>query len=215
MILNEVEFDIAREFINIGLAKAADSMSIFVKDKIWIRSFGVQLQQLQEITQISEKDGELLVVLKTELQGDVGGVCFLIFNTDDVKKISEVSLPKSVLEDPVKAKEMTKAFLMELDNIVSAAVVTQFANILTLKVHGGIPAYSEYSSHEIDDELRKEISQGSSLLFARVNLGVEGTSLSPEFIWVLDEEFVLKVRSFIAEKDNQSIVEAMMGQSDQ
>ncbi len=209
MILNDLEFDVAKEFVNIGLAKAADSMSFFVRDKILITGYDVQLRKLNDIKYLTKKKGEDIVVLTTELRGEMGGVCFLVFDQEDTKTLCDVALPPSVKEDPIKAKEMSKAFLMELDNIVSAAVVTQFSNMLSSDIHGYVPIYNEYSEGVIEKELRDQIKMDSHLLYVKVNLILEEKSLSPEFIWALDEKFIEGVRAFVLDDKNASVIAKM------
>lgn len=197
MKLSEIEFDAAKELINIGLAKAADSMSFFVKGQIMLKGLDFAIKELTTIEKLSQKQGEFIHVLATELKGDMTGSCFLILDDTDVKTLMKEGLSPSVQDDPIKAKAMGIAFLTELDNIITAAVVTQFADMLDMKLHGYVPTYHKYKQDELEESLRNKIKLDNYLLYFKVNLIVSHGALSPEFVWTLDQNFVNKVVALI------------------
>ena len=52
MELNNLELDLAEKIINIGLAKASDSMAFFTKEKVLVNSLEVTLKELATINSL-------------------------------------------------------------------------------------------------------------------------------------------------------------------
>ena len=53
MNLNKEELDIAKEVVNVGLGKAADSMAFFTKEKVLIRSLNFDVKSTNSIQSLS------------------------------------------------------------------------------------------------------------------------------------------------------------------
>lgn len=198
--LSKVELDITKELVNIGLAKAADSLSFFVKSKVMLKGLNLFVKQLSEIDQLSNKKGEQIHMLSTQLKGETEGVCFLILDNTDVKKLMSEAIPTTDLNSE-QGIEMKKAFLLELDNIISAAVVTQFSNILGKKMHGHVPRYEAIEESKLDNRLRSLIELDSHLLYFKVNFVTNNNELNPEFIWALDQSFIHGVKEFASSEN--------------
>ena len=88
MKLQDLELDIAKEVLNVGLGKAADSIAFFTHDKVVIRSLDLQIKEPHKVIyDISNKrEDESLYVLSTELLGEMRGVCYLIFSEEEVNR---------------------------------------------------------------------------------------------------------------------------------
>ncbi len=192
---DETELESAKKLINIGLEKAADSMTFFTKDEVSIRSTDVQIKPIVLLNKlINKEDNQQLVILTTEKMGDVGGVCYLIFSEAEVKIIQEKSLPKSILEDPEKLAVMGDAILQEMDNIIVASVVTELANALDTKMFGNVPNISRTLSsefYEIFDLARKN---SNYFLYFKSDIQTKGVDINPDFIWLLDDVFLQRIK---------------------
>jgi hypothetical protein len=126
MELNNFELELAEKIINIGLAKASDSMAFFTKEKVLLNSLEVTLKEMSVIESFSQKDqGDQIAILSTELIGELTGICFLIFSEMDCQKIEEVCLPEQFRSAVMNSTEMLDALLLEMDNIIAASVITQ------------------------------------------------------------------------------------------
>lgn len=196
-----IEEDIAKEIINIGLGKAADSMAFFTREKVFIRTIDLQILQAGQIDKIEhkgvDKDDQQRFVLTTQVEGELGGVCYLIFTGDEVKRLHQKSLPESILNDPDKLKVMGDAILLEMDNIISASVITQLSNFFNYKMHGGVPSLNKMKKEELNSFLIEPQKRFSRCIYFHSEFSTGDLDVNPEFIWFLDEQFFTGVKTVI------------------
>lgn len=130
------------------------------------------------------------IVLVTEIIGDARGQSFLFWPEDESELVS-MFLLKNLRENP--STELKEAILKELDNVLTAAAITTFSNLSSLKIYGDVPTLMRLSGKELQDWLLKEVKYPSAhrpLVETVVRYSVQGLPVSPSFAWVLDEEFV-------------------------
>ena len=189
--MNELENDIANEIVNIGLAKAADSMAFFTKEKVLIRGLNLQKIKLDDLNSVLTYDNnDLQFVLTTELKGALKGICYLIFSESDVEKILKVSLPASILNDPAKLKVMADAILLEMDNIIVASVVTQFSNFFNYKMYGDVPKLHKSNNEDLKKLVISENPGSEYFMYFKAEMHSSVIDVTPEFIWMLDDKFL-------------------------
>ena len=198
--LNHIETDVAKEIINIGLGKAADSLSFFSQQKVIIRSSELMLKNTSEAQNLSNKKGENIHVLTTDIIGELSGVCFLIFNEKEVNKLLKISLPASILEDEEQKLVMSDAILKEADNIISASVITQFSNLLKFSIHGGIPEMDVMSEEKVMPFLLSRATNSKYFLQISAQFHTEEVDFSPEFVWFLDSKFIEGIKQFVKDE---------------
>ncbi len=203
MGLNRIEEDIAKEIINIGLGKAADSMAFFTQDKVFIRTKDLRICETGDIANINHDGGnsDERFILTTKVIGELEGACFLIFTADEVEKLLNKALPKSVLEDDTKKAMMGDAILLELDNIISASVITQFSNFFKYKMHGDVPQLNRVTKDGVNDLLLNDAGGYSSFIYFHSEFSTGEMDINPEFIWFLDAPFFTGVQAVM--KDDQ------------
>ena len=207
MELNNLELDLAEKIINIGLAKASDSMAFFTKEKVLLNSLEVTLKELATINSFSEKhNDENIAILSTELIGELTGICFLIFSEADCKKIEEVCLPEQFRSDVINSTEMLDALLLEMDNIIAASVITQFSNIFKFKVHGGVPGIKRIKVSELTPTVKNMSKNPSYMLYFKSNFNTYSMNINPEFVWLLDDNFINGVKKIASD---QSAIESL------
>lgn len=200
--LNTSELDVAHEVLNIGLTKSGDSLSYFTKQKVFIQSIDFDKNNLSQIEPLIQniQKGEL-TLLTTELKGELKGNCFLIFEEKEVEELLNVALPKSILDKPKMKLEMGEAILKELDNIVSASMITQLSNLLNCHVYGDVPQLdiikTEHLHSVITDKTKFEY-----LFCFKTDFKVQNLELKPTFIWGLDARFLDGIKR-IAKNDRE------------
>lgn len=196
MDYSTIELDIAKEIINVGLGKAADSFSFFTFDKVIIRGLDFKFKNLEKINDISNKSEiETLYVLSTEILGELKGVCYLILSENEVNKLHEVCLPTSIRNNPEALKEMGDAVLLEMDNIIVASVVTQFSNFFNYKMYGDVPKLSKTIYKGFEQIVSSANRCSNYFLYFKTEFLSSGLQLNPEFIWLLDEKYYEGVKN--------------------
>ena len=149
--LSPQEIDVARDIISQGLVKAAESLSFFMNETISLQEFEDENQFSIPHLEISKKGQSNIQLLITKVIGDLKGVCCLIFSEEEANQLRSSALPPEILESPEMMAEMSDGILLEVDNIISASVITQFSNILKVKIHGGVPALKKVNSEELEN----------------------------------------------------------------
>tara|TARA_B100000809_G_scaffold266898_1_gene332700 strand:- start:875 stop:1510 length:636 start_codon:yes stop_codon:yes gene_type:complete len=207
MNLNKEELDIAKEVVNVGLGKAADSMAFFTKEKVLIRSLNFDVKSTNSIEHLSQKKtDELLYVLKTEIKGELGGICFLVFSEKEVNELVKIALPKSILDDKDKLAVMTDAILLEMDNIIVASVVTQFSNLFNFEMYGDVPSLTKTVLNGFTQIVESTNKTSKYVLYFKSEFNTSGIDINPEFIWLLDEKYIEGVKVLSQDK---GIIEKM------
>lgn len=207
MQFDKIEEDLAKEIINIGLAKAADSLSFFTHEKVFIRSMDLHFQKLSDLDPLTHKKGDDTHVLITEIRGEMLGVCFLIFNKEEAESLCDISLPESVKKDSEKKKMMSEATLKEVDNIITAAVVTQFSNLLGVDIHGYVPILEVIHADKVKEAVFSHAKELDYVLNFTATFVSDHIDVAPEFLWILDTEFVDRVRHIIQDEEVMKKIE--------
>lgn len=207
--LNRVELDITREIVNIGLSKSADSLSFFIKEKTFIKLIDLKINSVDCKFVSLKNDSNKCYLLTTEIIGDLKGKAFLIFNEAEVEKIINSNLPESVKNNPVEKANMTNAFLLEIDNIITASVITQFANILQCKIYGGVPSLNVLSHKELNDYFEKNDSGKYNAIYFNSKFMTKHMDIDPEFIWYLDDKFFNGVKGLISDESKLKLIRSL------
>lgn len=201
--LNIGELDLAKEIINIALAKAADSLSFFIKNKkILLKVCSVSFEKYTEASNVCTKQAPSVIVLKTEIKGNLNGNCYLFFSEEEQEKITSIVSPGIENLSSEAKTEMEKAILMEIDNIVTASVVTQFSNLLNLKIYGYIPLYHKLKADELIDFIKNDNKDFKSILKIKTELYDSEFDINPEFVWFINHEIFVNCIKGMAPKSN-------------
>lgn len=195
--IEETEFGVAKDIINQGLKKAAETFSFFMKEPMVHKATDFSLDfDLSEIKEIFPEKEDLFV-LTTELRGEFTGICFLVLRKEEADALAHISFNESLRKDQEKYEKMKEALLLEVDNIISATVVTQFANILDYHVFGDVPKLAKLDKEELSLLINSKLTSDRILLFCTTGFKSHSSSFRPEFFWILDSEFVVAVKKYI------------------
>lgn len=136
--VTELERDVIKEILNIGLARAADSFAAIAKDKVLLKVPDIQLIEVKELLQLVAKYESTHFIIQSDIKGDFNGATLMLFSDDHIKRLSEVCLSMiDVQKGEVTA--MQESLLLEISNIITGALVTQLANILKSNIYGSPP----------------------------------------------------------------------------
>jgi len=134
-------------------------------------------------------------LLRTELMGELQGVCHLIFTEEEVEKINLACLPQDLAKkSPQEYNLLRHGFITEIDNMVSAAVITQFSNFLQMSMYGNVPSLHIMPAKEVTEYLDMEASKFDSIVHFKAIFEGEELSISPDFTWMVHDKFLSKIR---------------------
>ncbi|MEM7549440.1 MAG: hypothetical protein AAF363_07195 [Bacteroidota bacterium] len=194
----------ARQIIEKGYAKAVKSLSNIsgkyfklIDPEI---TFGLSLTDLPLI----ENEQKEFILLTTDIIGQFRGRSYLMLSEEESDKIVEACYPD--LDHDIQNHEIRESILLELDNILSASVIAEFANFLGVQVYGDVPQIMKTNNAELKEMMKNDFKndRDHEYIFAisntRFSLEPEELSLSPQFVWKLTREFLDAVKKFSTEK---------------
>jgi len=165
-----------------GFERAARSFSSLINRKVKItKCQSVLIQSSKNHAALAEESGQLYVLV-TQIIGDISGKSFLIFNEVESEEVFKaMNLKKS-------SSAMNEAFLLEIDNIISASVIAELSMSLDLEVYGDVPELNRMPATELNSFILAETGDDnhSSLIFCNATFQFdERDSIHPQFIWNL------------------------------
>jgi chemotaxis protein CheY-P-specific phosphatase CheC len=196
--LNQQEMQAARNIISAGLVKAAESLSFFMNETITLNEFDQEDSLSVNAIEIEKKNQSNIHLMITKVIGELNGVCCLIFSEEEANQLRNTALPPEVLNSPEMMAEMSDGIMLEVDNIISASVITQFSNLLKVKIYGGVPALRKVDSTELEKYLQEEINNEMYLVSFKTKFKSSHVSFAPEFIWLFDNTFVESIKNYSA-----------------
>lgn len=195
---NQKEMQAARNIISAGLVKAAESLSFFMNETITLNEFDQEESLSVNAIEIEKKNQSNIHLMITKVIGELNGVCCLIFSEEEADQLRNTALPPEVLNSPEMMAEMSDGIMLEVDNIISASVITQFSNLLKVKIYGGVPALRKVDSTELEKYLQEEINNQMYLVSFKTKFKSSHVSFAPEFIWLFDNTFVESIKNYSA-----------------
>lgn len=151
--MNDLERDIIREILNIGLARAADSFAAIAQERVLLEVPSLELVRASDILKLISSYQSSHVAIQSDIKGDFNGTTLMFFSGLHVQRLSKVCLRMNVGEE-LNINEMQESLLLEISNIITGALVTQLANILKAKIYGAPPRTAKDDvSHSLDSLL--------------------------------------------------------------
>ncbi|WP_038032885.1 chemotaxis protein CheC [Thermonema rossianum] len=203
--LTPYEFDITRELFSIALANAADAFSKYAGEKVMIKDYSIEIfDKEQQDETIKRLQDEHFYTLTTEIKGALHGKTYLLFQHEEIKKVFQIFAqpPVSIVEKEGEITDIQKDILLELDNIISAAVVTQVANFTDLFIYGDIPRFSYLPAQQLSEQFKADFATFGHVLNIRTQLQSYNTNLNPLFICFMDDDFLNTMKQMIKAKGN-------------
>jgi len=138
--ISDLEKDIIKEILNIGLARAADSFASISRERVLLKVPDMELVSAAEVMGNLMKFEQTHEIIQSDIKGDFNGTTLMVFSSRHIDKLSEVCLNmqsnyKNALND------MQESLLLEISNIITGAFVTQMANILKANIYGSPPSH--------------------------------------------------------------------------
>jgi chemotaxis protein CheC len=136
--MTDLERDIIREILNIGLARAADSFAIIAQERVLLEVPNIDLLMSDDILRKVREYQSRHVPIQSDIRGDFNGTTLMFFSGQHVQRLSRVCLRMQIPES-LDVNELQESLLLEISNIITGALVTQLANILKANIYGAPP----------------------------------------------------------------------------
>jgi chemotaxis protein CheC len=206
--VTDLEKDIIKEIINIGLARAADSFAVIAKDKVLLKVPDIQIIDVKELIDLVKKYQDTHNIIQSEIKGDFNGATLMLFSDEHIKRLTEVCLGTLNVKKG-EVSEMQESLLLEISNIITGALVTQLANILKTNIYGSPP---KAPKNNIADSLKDILVQHplfQPLVFTVITRFTQNSrSVELPLLLFFDTKTLIKIltiiRSFELGKNNFS-----------
>ena len=136
--MTDLERDIIREILNIGLARAADSFAVIAQERVLLEVPNIDLLMSDDILHRVRDYQSRHVPIQSDIRGDFNGTTLMFFSGQHVQRLSRVCLRLTTVET-LDLNELQESLLLEISNIITGALVTQLANILKANIYGAPP----------------------------------------------------------------------------
>jgi chemotaxis protein CheC len=204
--ITDVEKDIIKEILNIGLAKAADSFAIIARQDVILNVPSVQVTDANELSGILGKSRHSDSVIKSVIVGDLKGKTYIVFTEDQANRLATACFG-SEARFQGNFNFMKRSLLLETSNILTGSILTQLANILDKKVYGKIPTLVPYSRRRDPDEYLEELDTTKQFVMTVVTKFTNmGTQIELPLMVVFElssvNDIVKKIRQELELKNN-------------
>jgi len=176
-----------------GYVNAASSLSKMTKDKVFFHNFHHSMHKLSgdgilDLNSFSRNGTNFLVT--TEIFGDVTGKSYLLLSQHDF----------DLLTNNIRGSNgniLKEEYIKELDNILSAAVITKLSNDLKLKMYGDIPMLETRMEGSVEDTIFNDFKgQTEEIYVNSIFFSFDGHSnISPFFIWVMSSSILSTIET--------------------
>jgi len=195
-ILNTQEQQIAQEIIAAGYQNAAQSFSGIAQQQVSIRTSTLKVTDEHQLLKL-DKSGKLTLVT-TRIMGETSGKSYFLLNEEECEAIFTTCLSPGNKDE--SRRMMEEAIIKEIDNIISAAVITEFSNRLQVSIFGDVPALYDGPDHSILKLIQADFTNTSGqdyYLFTNTYFVFENdTTLQPQFFWRLPLDFLLRIKAY-------------------
>ncbi len=174
-----------------GYEHAANSFSSITGGRVSVNHDSLEIGLCKDHKYLLKQLSHLhdLTAVKTAIIGDMKGASYLVLSPEEKEIIAQMSL--TVFGDPRFVSDVDEsAVLMEIDNIISAAVITELSNALAVNIYGDVPKMMNFKNiHRFHDHLNEGKNEHYLLSYATFNFQCLD-EIRPTFIWEIDKQIV-------------------------
>jgi chemotaxis protein CheC len=138
--INEDEQDALKELFNIGIGRAADSLSAMVKEEVLLSVPHLAIiSRQQAIRLIVERATDNITAIKQQFSGFFGGTALLVY-----PETSSLELVRTLIGENIPLESLTELeqeSLLEVGNIILNACLGSFANMIDMELNFELPEF--------------------------------------------------------------------------
>jgi chemotaxis protein CheC len=132
VVINELEKDVLREIINIGLARAADSFANFSNEMVLLDVPDVKIIETKVFPEIVGEYNSLYTVIRSGIRGDLNGKTFMLYSDDHIDRIALYCLDCD--EEDENYDQQVEELLKKISFVITKALCSQLEGILKLSL---------------------------------------------------------------------------------
>lgn len=180
VVFSSYQQDRLQDLWNKGLRNAADAFSRLTGVNVVATKVKLTLADTHSSIVPYAKNSDDLIVLATRVIGDVGGKSFLVFDANDVAVLQRRNPFDKFRDNEI----LNEALFKEIDNILSAAVITVMSDGLGANIYGDVPEFGNYSSSQANKIMSEYKPNGEFSIVGHSSFTLnEAPHFAPQFIW--------------------------------
>lgn len=187
---------IAEDLLKAGYTHAAQSLATLLNQPVAVELISFALSEIGTIDAIYYPEGTATLI-QTDIIGEVGGRSYLLLSEAECIALRDRCLPAKGTA-PRRAG-LDEALLKEIDNILSAAMITKFSEVLALRIFGGVPHLFTLSAAAAKKKVKADLAcpaDGGHLVTSARFLLEDAPSVQPQFFWQLPSDFLQKLEEY-------------------
>lgn len=185
------------DLIKAGYAHAAQAFSALVHQPVSFVVTSCAILKAGGVNAISYPSDDATLVL-TDIIGEKGGRSYLLLSELECNALQDLCIPAT---DPARQRaDLQEALLMEIDNILSAAMITKFSEALGIRIFGGIPQLISLPAEALRESIEADFAREEEdyCLVTSARFTLETTmAVQPQFFWRLSPGFLRHVEKYI------------------
>lgn len=173
---------------NTGYVNATASLRTLTKDKVYFNNFYFGFYRADAVLLANQSlffrnDSSLLIT--TDVFGDLSGKSYLLISENEFD-----TLTREIRQSEDPEIDLKMEYAKELDNILSASVITALANQLQLRIYGDIPVVVGKVNGNMDEIIQEDFrAYPDEIYVTAVYFSFEDKpALTPFFIWVVNSK---------------------------
>jgi chemotaxis protein CheY-P-specific phosphatase CheC len=169
-----------------GYSNAVSSLSKLVRDRIEGNNYHFGFHQFNQggLPDINRSNGiGNITLLTTEIFGEATGKSYLFLSQHDVEVLTHGIYGNTSRIDNIKEE-----YLKELDNILSASVITKLSNELSIKIYCDIPNLLNRNNGNINSIIEDDFNDQTDEIYINAAFFTfeKYPTATPFFVWVMD-----------------------------
>lgn len=167
---SDIEIDALKEFVGIGIGRAADSLNLMMRSHIELGVTAIEVLSGSDAAKDSSTGiKEPYSIIEMDYTGNIKGTsCMIIAKRDSFKLVKllteDVELPDSLEEDELDA--IKTGTLAEIGNIILNSIMGMMSNILNMELTYTVPRYVEIPMEDLYGEILSSSAQDKTIIKA-------------------------------------------------
>ncbi len=194
-MLNTLQLEIIGELVDSAMDKVVQSLEMMLNIPLQKDRTVYGNGSLAPVSEFDELGRFKVNIVKVAFTGDLNGGFYFIINAHELDTINAAALPEGMDNATITARKMKKGFIQEIENMMAALTMTEIADFLGVQLEGAVPKMEVMPGEDVNMYLQEENLVFKTAFHVKsIFSGRGNVSLSPYFIWLLDQNFVNQLK---------------------
>lgn len=192
VLFSDQALELIENINTIAMNHAANALSVMLKDEVWVSKVERNPSSIASLLNPNTAEGDTHFAVHTEVVGEIKADTYLFITSENENKICKKLLPSSTLGH----EEMREGILMELDNILIAAVVTKYSNLFYRTMYGHVPVLHKFNTSQLQELIASKTNNEESSFSFRAELQSFKYGIQMEVLASFDQTLVEPIKHF-------------------